>query len=72
MATSERDIETAFTTFVQRGAGALFDGTGAFMTSHRDQLVALSARYRILMAYGVREIGTAILTLTLNVFFGSK
>jgi hypothetical protein len=70
MATSERDIETAFTTFVQRGAGALFEGTGAFMTSHQDQLAALSARYRILAAYGVREIRTAIPTLTLKRIFG--
>jgi ABC-type uncharacterized transport system substrate-binding protein len=58
-ATSERDIETAFATLVQRGAGALFDGTGAFMTSHQEQLVALSARYRIPAAYGLREFVAA-------------
>ena len=32
-ASSERDIETAFATFVQRGAGALLVGTGAFFNA---------------------------------------
>src|SRR6202140_5282784 len=31
-ASSDRDIETAFATFVQRGAGALLVGSGAFLT----------------------------------------
>ena len=31
---SDRDIETAFATFVQRGAGALLAGSGPFLTSH--------------------------------------
>ena len=38
---SDRDIETAFATFVQRGAGALFVGAGAFFNSHRERIVAL-------------------------------
>jgi putative ABC transport system substrate-binding protein len=37
---SERDFETAFATFVQRGAGALLVGSGAFTNSHRQRLVA--------------------------------
>jgi putative ABC transport system substrate-binding protein len=52
---SERDIETAFSTFVQRGAGALFVGTGVFMFSHREQLVALAARHGLPASYSVRE-----------------
>jgi putative ABC transport system substrate-binding protein len=58
-ATSEQDIDTAFATLVQRGAGALFAGTGAFMTSHREQLVALSAQYRLPAIYGLREFVVA-------------
>ena len=58
-ATSERDIETGFATFVQRGAGALFDGSGAFMTSHRERLVALSAQYRLPAIYSLREFVAA-------------
>src|SRR6516164_7269778 len=58
-ATSERDIETGFATFVQRGAGALFAGTGAFMTSHRERLVALSAQHGIPAIYGLREFVAA-------------
>ena len=42
---SERDIETAFATFVQRGAGALLAGSGGFLNSHRERLVALAARH---------------------------
>jgi putative ABC transport system substrate-binding protein len=55
-ATSEQDIDTAFATLVQRGAGALFAGTGAFMTSHREQLVALSAQYRLPAIYGPARV----------------
>ncbi len=52
---SDRDIEAAFATFVQRGAGALYVGAGAFMNSHRERLVALAARYMLPTSYAVRE-----------------
>ena len=52
---SDRDIETAFATFVQRGAGALLVGSGAFMTSHRERLVALAARHALPASYAQRE-----------------
>jgi putative ABC transport system substrate-binding protein len=58
-ATSAPDLETGFATLVQRGAGALFAGTGAFMTSHRERLVALSAQYRLPAIYGLREFVAA-------------
>jgi putative ABC transport system substrate-binding protein len=46
-ASGDRDIETAFATSVQRGAGALLVGTGAFLGSHRERLVALAARHAL-------------------------
>jgi putative ABC transport system substrate-binding protein len=52
---SDRDIETAFATFVQRGAGALLVGAGAFMFSHRERLVALAARHALPASYALRE-----------------
>ena len=52
---SDRDIETAFATFVQRGAGALLVGTGAFFFSHREQVVALAARHALPASYAQRE-----------------
>jgi ABC-type uncharacterized transport system substrate-binding protein len=52
---SDREIETAFTTLVQRGAGALFWGTGGFMLSQRERVVALAARHRIPAMYLVRD-----------------
>jgi putative ABC transport system substrate-binding protein len=58
-ASSERDIETAFATFVQRGAGALFAGAGAFMNSHRERIVALAARHALPASYGWREAAAA-------------
>jgi putative ABC transport system substrate-binding protein len=56
---SERDIEPAFATLVQRGAGALLVGTGGFMNSHRERIVALSARHRLPASYSVREFVAA-------------
>jgi putative ABC transport system substrate-binding protein len=52
---SDRDIETALATFVQRGAGALLVGTSAFLVSKRDNIVALAARYSVPAMYVVRE-----------------
>ena len=56
---SGREIETAFTTLVQRGAGALHVGTGAFMNSQRERIVALAARYRTPAVYNWREAVSA-------------
>jgi putative ABC transport system substrate-binding protein len=56
---SERDIETAFVTFVQSGAGALFVGTGSFTFSNRDRLVALAARHALPASYSNREFALA-------------
>jgi putative ABC transport system substrate-binding protein len=54
-ASTGREIETAFTTLVRRGAGALHVGTGAFMHSQRELIVALAARHRIPAIYIWRE-----------------
>ena len=56
---SDRDIEAAFATFVQRGAGALLVGTGSFTYSHRERLVALAARHALPAIYGLREFADA-------------
>jgi putative tryptophan/tyrosine transport system substrate-binding protein len=52
---SDRDIETAFATIVQRAAGALVVGTGAFLNSRRERLVALAAHHGLPASYGWRE-----------------
>ena len=54
-ASSDRDIETAFATFVQRGAGALIVGSGAFFFSNRERIVALAARHALPASYALRE-----------------
>ena len=56
---SDHDIEAAFATFVQRGAGALLVGTGAFMIAHRERIVALAARHAIPAMYAWREFVAA-------------
>jgi putative tryptophan/tyrosine transport system substrate-binding protein len=50
-----REIETAFTTLVQRGAGALLGGIGWFLSSQRERIVALAARHGIPAIYTWRE-----------------
>jgi putative ABC transport system substrate-binding protein len=52
---NEHDIETAFATFVQHGAGALLVGTGGFLNSKRERIVALAARYALPASYSQRE-----------------
>jgi putative ABC transport system substrate-binding protein len=49
------EIEEAFAALVQRGVGAALIGTGPFLTSHRQQLVALAARSRLPTMYSLRE-----------------
>ena len=58
-ASSDRDIETSFATFAQRGAGALIVGEGAFWFSNRERVVALAARYALPACYALREFATA-------------
>jgi putative ABC transport system substrate-binding protein len=58
-ADSGRDIEAAFGTFVQRGAVALLVGSGPFLTSNRERLVALAARHALPAIYHQREIVVA-------------
>jgi putative tryptophan/tyrosine transport system substrate-binding protein len=49
---SDSEIESAFTTLVQRGAGALLNGVGLH---HLERIVALAARHRIPAIYGGRS-----------------
>src|SRR5207247_6985364 len=56
---SDREIETAFTTFIQRGADVLHGGIGSFTLSHRERIVALAARHRIPAIYTYRDFVAA-------------
>ena len=56
---TNRDLEAAFVTIVQRGAGALLVGTGPFFNSHRERLVALAARHALPVSYPWREATVA-------------
>ena len=58
-ATNASEIESAFATFAQRGVGALVITSGAFTFSHREEIVALAARYALPASYGVREFAAA-------------
>jgi putative tryptophan/tyrosine transport system substrate-binding protein len=53
--TSERDIEPAFATFVQHRAGALLVGTGGFLHSNRERIVALAVRNALPASHSQRE-----------------
>jgi putative tryptophan/tyrosine transport system substrate-binding protein len=54
-ATNTADIDNAFATLTQRGAGAAVIAGDAFFINSRDQIVALAARYRIPAIYNLRE-----------------
>jgi putative tryptophan/tyrosine transport system substrate-binding protein len=52
---SQRSFDAAFTTLVQRQAGALFISPDAFFQSRRDEIIRLAARHAIPAIYGGRE-----------------
>jgi putative ABC transport system substrate-binding protein len=52
---SEGELDGAFTSIVGRGAKALLVGTGPLLTSNRERVVALAARYAIPAIYALRE-----------------
>ncbi|HEY1363669.1 MAG TPA: ABC transporter substrate-binding protein [Xanthobacteraceae bacterium] len=58
-ASTERDIDVAFATVTQSGAGALLVGSDSFFNSERDQVVARAARHAIPAIYEGREFATA-------------
>jgi putative ABC transport system substrate-binding protein len=58
-ANNDRDIEAGFATFAQRGAGALFVGTGGFLLSRRDEIIALAAQYTLPASYVLRNFVAA-------------
>ena len=58
-ASSEHDIETAFSTVVQHRVGAILIGSDPFFTDRRNQLVALAAHHGIAAIYQWREFAEA-------------
>jgi len=53
--TSGGELDGAFTSIVERGAKALLVGSGPLLTSNRERVVALAARYAIPAIYALRE-----------------
>jgi putative ABC transport system substrate-binding protein len=58
-ARSERDIDAAFATLLQRPAGALLIGQDVFFNSRVEQLADLSLRYAVPAIYSLREFAAA-------------
>ena len=52
---NDQDIETAFTVLVERAAGALLVGSGAFFYSKRERIVAMAARHSLPAMFAQRE-----------------
>ena len=57
-ATNEHEIDAAFSMLAERRAEALVIAADPFLTSRRDQLVALTARYSLPAIYPYRDIPT--------------
>lgn len=56
---SEREFEPAFATLVERGVGALFVGSGGFLNSKHQHIVALAAQHKLPASYVWREAALA-------------
>ena len=58
-ASSAAEVESAFATLVERRVGAVFVGSGAFLFSNLDRLVALADRHGMPTSYPLREFVAA-------------
>jgi putative ABC transport system substrate-binding protein len=58
-ASTDREIDAAFATLVQRRVDALLVGNDPFFTGKRDQLAALAARHALPAVYSLRESAAA-------------
>ena len=58
-ASSESEIDTAFASLVQLHAGALLVGADPFLSSRREQLVALASRHAVPSIYAWREFAAS-------------
>jgi putative ABC transport system substrate-binding protein len=58
-AITDRDLEIAFTTMIERQAGALIVMPDPFLFARREQLVALAAHYAVPTIYPFREYAVA-------------
>jgi ABC-type uncharacterized transport system substrate-binding protein len=57
-ARTERDLDTAFATFVQQKVEAVLVESDPFFLARREQVVALAARHALAAIYGFREFTT--------------
>src|SRR5690242_20536983 len=53
------ELDTTFATFVERGVGALLIAGGSFLSSNRERILALAARYTLPAIYTQRESAVA-------------
>ena len=58
-ASSQREIEAAFTTVVQERVGALIVSADSYFIAQPDRLVTLAARYAVPTIYAYREFTAA-------------
>ena len=58
-ASTEGEIDAAFEKLIELRAGGLLVSVDAFLTSQRDQIVALAARHAVPAIYGLREFAAA-------------
>jgi ABC-type uncharacterized transport system substrate-binding protein len=58
-ASSERDLDAAFTSFVQQRVNAIIIGADSLFLSRRDQLVGLAPRHALPAIYYLREFAVA-------------
>ena len=56
---TDGDIDAAFTALVQQRAGALLASGSSFISSRRDQLIALASRHAVPAIYQIRDFPAA-------------